>query len=668
MTALRLQTFGALALTRDGGIANEAKIQRKPLAVLAVLAAESPAGVSRERLTELFWGDKEIDGARASMTMALHMARKAFRDDDVVLEGQSALHLNAELLPSDVAEYNGALASGDRSAAVQLYTGAFLGHLYLEGSSAFERWRDQKQTTLEESYVRSLTELAEEAKRAGGLEAAVGFLRRAVETRRHSASLTVAYMEALDAAGERGSALDAGRVYSTLITMELGTEPDPEVLRLMSRLRAAMPVKPSAPTPAVRPITVAPPPAPLAESENAQPPSREELADDSTPSIAVLPFQDVSAEQGDAMYEIGIMDEVIAALTRLRTIRVPSRSSVLAQMGRKHELPALAAALGVRTLLHGTVRRDARLLRVTVELTRASDGVNLWRASIREKTGDALPLLDTVAQEIAQALHVSIVGWGTRPRGGASAEGYESYLRGQHLIMRRHPDGIARAIALLEAAVARDPGYAPAHAALAEAFHVAAVYAPVRPSDVVPRAREEARIAHELDPCSPLIGSCLAMTHYYARRFGDAAREAGSTLDLDPRFVLARYFLGRTDIERERLSSAIETFEQLAAATDGAPVALAQLGFAHARAGDEEEARAVLARLEGLAPPRFTSGFDTGLVRIGLGDIDGALDDLESALEQRSPFAIWLGVQPGLDSVREEPRYHTLLSRMGLPR
>ena len=85
------------------------------------------------------------------------------------------------------------------------------------------------------------------------------------------------------------------------------------------------------------------------------------------------------------------------------------------------------------------------------------------------------------------------------------------------------------------------------------------------------------------------------------------------------------------------------------------------------RRADSGVLRSETVRIGG-SPDGPTAPIRTGLVRIGLGDIDGALDDLESALEQRSPFAIWLGVQPGLDSVREEPRYHTLLSRMGLPR
>jgi DNA-binding SARP family transcriptional activator len=234
---VRLKTFGALALSQDSGQSDEAKIQKRQLTVLAILAAERPAGMSRERLLGLLWSGKEQEKARQLLTQAIHAARKAL-GEQVILEDSARLKLNSAILPSDVDDFLASVGRGDFENAVAAYTGPYLDAVYVSDASEFEHWVEEKRSLLARQFVEALLVLARAAQAEANYELAAAYYRRAAANDPFSATITHAFMSALAAAGDVTAALNVGRVHASLVRQELEAEPDARVQQLMRELRA----------------------------------------------------------------------------------------------------------------------------------------------------------------------------------------------------------------------------------------------------------------------------------------------------------------------------------------------------------------------------------------------------------------------------------------------
>ena len=179
-------------------------------------------------------------------------------------------------------------------------------------------------------------------------------------------------------------------------------------------------------------------------------------------------------------------------------------------------------------------------------------------------------------------------------------------------------------------------------------------------------ALAELRGAQRLDPLSLVINTSIGMVLYFARRYDEAVAQFRGVLDLDPLYLLPNYFLGRTEVQRGHFTTAIELLERTVAVSNGNPLALSALGYAHARAGDAAEARALLERLRSVAAEQYVSPFDPAFVQVGLGELEPAIGGFERAFTERAPAMTWIGVVPEFDGLRRDGRITALLSRMGL--
>ena len=717
---LRLKTFGALAIVRDGEVAEDVRIQRRQLSLLVVLAADG-GGVTRDRLLGLFWPDRDNDRARHLLDQALYAARRAL-GADVVLEVQSTLQLNPSVLVSDLAEFRQAIERGDLDAAVAAYGGPFLDAVYLDGVPDFEQWVNARRASFAKEFVAARLKLAAAANAAGDHAAAVTHLRRAAESDPLSGQVVRALMTSLCYAGDQSGALVAYRVHATLVREELDVEPDAQMLALVEAIRAGTVVPPvSAPPTHSRTFPPVARPADYPQAPPADAPV------DDGPSVAVLPFVSISTEAGDDYFSDGMTDAIINALSRLDGLRVSARTSVFAFKGKAVEIAELGRRLGVRTVVEGTIIRAGDRLRVAAKLIMVADGKHSWLGQFDRALGDVFAMHDEIAQAIAQTLKVSLLGKGTAPRPAVTTAAYECFLRGRHFREKRSPLSLRRALRYYREALSHAPEYALAHGAEADTFAVALAYGTVSPEHAIPRIRDAAaraialdptiaephaalgavaamcdrdwpgaealfqralalnpqydartcsyanycltprgrfedaitalNRARRVDPLSPVIRCSIGLTHFYARRFDEAARHFRDALDLDPHFLLASYFLGRVDSQRGHFVAAIEALERAVALSGGSPVARSALGYAHARAGDEGEALAILAPLEAPDGDEFVSPFEPAFIDLGLGHDDAAIAGFERAAEQKSPFAIWLGVQPEVDALRPNARF-----------
>lgn len=239
----RLRTFGGLALERDGTRLDRANAQRKTLVLLAILAVSGETGVARDRVMLLLWPESDSDRARGSLNQMLHSLRRQL-GTPAAIRGSNELRLDRELIESDVAAFQDALASGALEDAAGLYTGPFLDGVHLDDALELERWVEAQRARLATRHRDVLQGLVRSAEVNGDLDASIMWLRRLQAADPLNARVAVSLMTALCASGDRGAALQHARIHAALVREELGVDPDPAVASLAERLR-----EPSAPVP-----------------------------------------------------------------------------------------------------------------------------------------------------------------------------------------------------------------------------------------------------------------------------------------------------------------------------------------------------------------------------------------------------------------------------------
>lgn len=176
----------------------------------------------------------------------------------------------------------------------------------------------------------------------------------------------------------------------------------------------------------------------------------------------------------------------------------------------------------------------------------------------------------------------------------------------------------------------------------------------------------EMKRAVELDPLSLIINASYGRAFYYAKRYDEAIAQFHKTVELDPSFVRAHLYLGWTYEAKGMFNEAIAEYEK-ARALEDSPVIAASLAHVFAVAGRKDEARKILDELVNLSQRRYVSSYDVALIHIGLGDNDPAFGMLEKAYQERSSALSWLKVDPRLNTLRSDPRFANLMSRVGLP-
>ena len=175
----------------------------------------------------------------------------------------------------------------------------------------------------------------------------------------------------------------------------------------------------------------------------------------------------------------------------------------------------------------------------------------------------------------------------------------------------------------------------------------------------------KARRARDLNPLSLAANMNLAQQYYRAGRHGEAVQQLEKVLELNPNFWGAHWILGDIHQEKGAYREAIAALSKAAFLSDNNPVSLGSLGFTYGRAGEEKLARAMLADLEELAEERYVSPFNQAIVYLGLGEKDKAMEKLEEGYRLRSRSMAWLNVDARLEPLRDDPRFQSLLQRIG---
>ena len=453
-------------------------------------------------------------------------------------------------------------------------------------------------------------------------------------------------------------------------------------------------------------------------------------------SLAVLPLENLSGDQGQNYFVDGMTDELISALGKISALRVISRTSVVRYRGTQKTVQEIARDLHVDAVIEGTVLRSGDRVRITAHLIKALPEAHVWTETYERELRDVTMLQDDVARQIANEIRVKLTPEEHTRLANAqpvSPRAHEAYLKGRYLFNKWTDEGVEKSVGALREAINLDSRYALAYAGLADSYLVLGGHGLMRPSEAYPNAEKAAKKALEIDEtlgeAHAALGFALscydrdwraaerelrraiklnpnyATAHFFyadhlenigqaehaiaecqrsrdldpmslvanaglgrmlrdGRRFDEAIQQCRKTIELEPNFAHGHWCLGLAYLSKARHHDAIQEFQKARALGEG-PGVLWSLGYAYATAGRKSEAREVLRDLREQSRDGYVSPYFMAGIYAGLGEKDHAFEWLNRAYEEREWMQLKL--DPFLDSLRSDPRFHQLLSRMNLP-
>lgn len=426
-------------------------------------------------------------------------------------------------------------------------------------------------------------------------------------------------------------------------------------------------------------------------------------------SVAILPFLDMSPGRDQEYFCDGVAEEIINTLCCVNELRVASRTSSFQFKGRPMDVREIGRTLGVGAVLEGSVRKDGDRVRITAQLVNSADGYHLWSQSFDRELSDVFAIQSEIAQQLLRALKLEtsqrearMIGLG----GTTDAEAYDLYLRGRSQL--RYGTTNLPAAQMFRRAIERDPDFAQAHAGLAHALAVRAMWrSSVDPSHIA-EALAASRRALELEPLLPEAHVARACLHSLQGEPEAAAVDFEQAIRLNPASSYTHYLYARQQFQAGHVERAVELFEAADRLEPGDYQVLSLLHTALRRLGDpdrEREAgeRAMRAIEEQLAtdpddsralqlapslaaalgqqqrarvlaeqalrarPDDIGTVYNAACTYAVIGDPDRAVELLARAVDLGWSSAEWLAHDPDVDSLRADPRFQRIQSALRQP-
>jgi TolB-like protein/Flp pilus assembly protein TadD len=265
------------------------------------------------------------------------------------------------------------------------------------------------------------------------------------------------------------------------------------------------------------------------------------------PSIAVLPFANMSGDPEQEYFSDGITEDIITALSRLRWFFVIARNSAFAHKGKRTDVRQVGRDLGVRYVLEGSVRRSGQHLRITGQLSDATTGNHIWSERYDRELTDIFALQDEITSSVAAAIEPKLLAAEavrSEKRSAADLDAWDLVMRALTHYWRMTTAETTTAIDMLREAVERYPDYGPAHSMLAFALLVSSHVGWIPEGHHYAYAAGLAQRAAELDDEDPWAHLALGYLAFTARRTEGAVREYQRALELNPNFATTHGYLG----------------------------------------------------------------------------------------------------------------------------
>ncbi|MEO8194665.1 MAG: protein kinase [Gemmatimonadales bacterium] len=423
-------------------------------------------------------------------------------------------------------------------------------------------------------------------------------------------------------------------------------------------------------------------------------------------SIAVLPFNNMSSDPEGDFFADGIAEEIINALSKIKALKVSSRTSSFTFKGKNEDIREIGRRLQVNTILEGSVRKAGKRLRLTAQLINASDNAQLWAERYDRELEDVFEIQDEIASSIVAALRVVLSDDEKRAIEQvqtANVEAYGFYLRGRQYFHQHRRKSHEYARQMFERAIELDPEYALAYAGVADCCSFLYQYFDASPNNLK-RADAASMRALELAPALAEAHASRGLAVSLSSRFEEADRHFEMAMRLDAKSFEAAYFYARSCVSQGKNEEAAKWYERAISVRPDDYASLALLATVYTSLGQQEKAIQMSRRAYDTArkhleltpdDPRALYMGAMSLTSLGEsekardwnrralamdpddpsvlyniacafameGQADEALDVLGKALDCGFGHWSWIEHDGDLDSLRQRPKFIELLAR-----
>ncbi|NIO28539.1 MAG: protein kinase [Candidatus Latescibacteria bacterium] len=427
----------------------------------------------------------------------------------------------------------------------------------------------------------------------------------------------------------------------------------------------------------------------------------------SEPSVAVLPFTDMSSDKGQEYFCDGMAEEIINSLAHIEGLRVVSRTSSFAFKNKNMDIREIGARLSVDTILEGSVRKAGDRLRITAQLVSVKNGYHLWSDRYDRDLQDVFSIQDEISENIADALKVRLTEKERRAIEKVPTtdiEAYDFYIRGRQYFQGLGVKGLEYARNMFTSAIIRDPRYALAYCGLADCYSMIYMYYDSDKTNIengVTASQKALELDSELAEAHASYGLAVSLDG----RYEEAERELQRAIEISPKLFEAYYFYARTCRVQGKLEEAIEMFAKASEVRPedyqapilmadtirglkrpeemrntfrrGLAVAEKHLEFhpkdarayylgAHAQLalGAKEKALEWNEQAMKLCPDDPATLYNAACLFSVMGEYDKCFECFEKAVDKGFAHRKWLENDPDLEAIRSDPRYETLLERL----
>ncbi len=426
----------------------------------------APQVHSRDKLMTLLWGSHFDAQARQNLRQALTRLRRVVGEDALVSGGEW-VSLQPGTVACDVVRFEALLSDGSRRAlsdAVDLYRGPLLADVAVR-EEAWTEWVEAQRQRLEGLALDAMVKLGRQELDAGNYEHALDVANRAIAISGLREDAHRLVMRTMVAMGRRADALKHYQDLAALLKRELAVEPDPATKALAGELR-----KP----PVVR----------SGSEAGSDPSSQPGVAPESgaallplpdRPSIAVLPFANMSGDPEQEYFADGMVDDILTALSRVRWLFVIARQSSFIYKIRSADVQEIGRALGVRYVVEGSVRKSGTRVRIAAQLIETESGAHLWADRFEGDLRDIFALQDAITERVVSAVEEKVREAEirrARAKPTDSLTAYDLYLRALPAWFGQTLVEYDRTQLLLGKALEVDPDYAEALGILTDSVNI----------------------------------------------------------------------------------------------------------------------------------------------------------------------------------------------------
>ncbi len=352
-------------------------------------------------------------------------------------------------------------------------------------------------------------------------------------------------------------------------------------------------------------------------------------------SIAVLPLENLSGDAKQDYFADGMTDALITELSQIRKLRVISRTSVMQYKHTQKPLDQIAQELNVDAIVEGSVLRDGDRVRVSAKLFQTNIEKALWANNFERNFTDILALQSDVATAIARGIQVELsAAEQTQLARSRSVvpEAYDAYLRGKNEAEKRTPEAFRDAANYFQKAIDKDKTFAAAYAGLADCYQYMSNYQEESPAVLMPKAKEAAEKALQLDDRLAQAHTSLAAIRFYHMEGGDIEGEFKRAIALDPSYAQAIHWYGLYLAATGRKEESIRELKLAREIDPKSLIIRANLGFVYYLAGDYDRAEEVEKNTIQMDPSFIAAHGYLGQIYVEQKKYPEAIDEFRTAL------------------------------------